>query len=116
MHQEPEHEDYDDDDYKYYPDSYGYSKKFKIDWAAWEQWLSKAMKDLYADDEYLKTTNFSDKYFMYLGKNSYSEPVWKAKYFINQKLEIEYKNHIKSNAVHFLKQPIYYRGLFDNIN
>ena len=141
MHQEPEHEDYDDDEYKYYPqyNEYGYpynSKKFDIDWTAWEQWLSKALKEIVEENHntwsfgYAKNNKsekfsvsdglskgtLSDKYFMYLGSNHYDESVWKTKYFVCSKIEKAYKNHISSNAAHFLKQPSYYKGMFENLN
>ena len=138
MHQDPEHEDYDDDEYNYYPEynEYGYpdSKKFDIDFAAWEKWLAKAIKDIVEEDENvwvfghklsdnkksngdkIKGKKLDDKYFMYLGSNYYDESVWKTKYFICNKLEIGYKNHLSSYAAHFLRQPSYYRGMFDNLN
>ena len=139
MHQDPEHENYDDDEYKYYPqpyNDYGYPKEFTIDWAAWEQWLSQALKDIVEEDNNVwvfghgsKSTNkkfpvsdalpkgtLSDKYFMYLGSNHYDESVWKSKYFVCSKIEAAYKNHISSNAAYFLKQPSYYKGMFENLN
>ena len=138
MHQDPEHEDYDDDDYNYYPsyNEYGYPKQFDIDWAAWEKWLSKAIKDIVEEDKNVwivghnldktnKKFNVGDsthkniskqKYFMYLGSNSYDESVWKKKYFVSNKLDQQYRHHLEANAVHFLKQPNYYKGLYDNLN
>ena len=138
MNQDPEHEDYDDDEYNYYPEynEYGYpinSKKFNVDWAAWEQWLSKAIKEIVEEDKNvwvfghklfddIKKTKKShnqklnDKYFMYLGSNHYDEAVWKSKYFINNHLDLMYKNHISTYPAHFLRQPSYYRGMFENLN
>ena len=139
MHQDPEHENYDDDEYKYYPqpyNDYGYPKEFSIDWAAWEQWLSQALKDIVEENPHtwsfgyaknnksekfpvsdgLPKGTLSDKYFVYLGSNHYDEAIWKAKYFVINELDIEYKNHIRSNAAHFLKEPSYYKGLFENLN
>lgn len=139
MHQDPEHEDYDDDEYNYYPEynEYGYpnSKKFDVDWAAWEQWLSKAIKDIVKEDDNIwvigsNSTNNSkksndeysiqnlskNKYFMYLGKNNYEETIWKKKYFVKKQIEIFYKKHISSHSVHFLKQPHYYKSMFDILN
>lgn len=139
MHQDPEHQDYDDDEYNYYPEynEYGYpnSKKFDVDWAAWEQWLSKAIQEIVEedknvwvfghnlkDDKKFTINNASikdtskDKYFMYLGSNYYNEGVWKSKYFIVDDIEVEYKQHLVSNAAHFLRQPHYYKGLYDNLN
>lgn len=140
MHQDPEHEDYDDDEYNYYPEynEYGYpstnSKKFNIDWAAWENWLSKTIKDIIEEDnnvwsfkvvpglpsknvnDWLPKSQLDDKYFMYLGSNHYDEAIWKAKYFINNKLNIMYKNHIAHYPGYFVRQPRYYRGMFENMN
>lgn len=136
MHQDPEHNDYDDDDYNYYPqyNDYGYpsySKNFKFDWAAWEKWLADAIKEIVNEDDNVwlfgnyqappkknkaNIKKLSDKYFMYLGNNQYDESVWKAKYFISDQLDTQYKNHIASNASHFLQQPYYYKGMFENLN
>lgn len=130
MHQDPEHEDYDDDEYNYYPsyNDYGYpelSKKFSIDWAAWEKWLSDTIKEITQDNSGVlfvgshlsknnkKSTNSN---FMYLGKNNYDETIWKTKYFNQNKLEIQYKNHLAQYAAYFLNQPQYYRALFENLN
>ncbi|NDB56168.1 hypothetical protein EB169_10110 [archaeon] len=136
MHQDPEHNDYDDDDYNYYPqyNDYGYpsySKNFKFDWTAWEKWLADAIKEIVNENDNVwlfgnykappkknkaNIKKLSDKYFMYLGKNQYDESVWKAKYFISDQLDTQYKNHIASNAAHFLQQPDYYKGMFENLN
>ena len=136
MHQDPEHEDYDDDEYNYYPEynDYGYpsySKKFNIDWSAWEKWLADAIKEIVNEEDNVwlfgnyknpskknNTNNkkLSDKYFMYLGSNHYDEAIWKTKYFISDKINSQYKNHLSSHAGYFLKQPHYYKGMFDNLN
>jgi len=137
MHQDPEHNEYDDDDYNYYPDynDYGYpdySKKFNVDWAAWEKWLAKAIKDIVEEDNNVwvfghkllgntkdnnkKNKKLDDKYFMYLGSNHYDEAVWKSKYFINDEIEKDYKNHISARPGYFLKQPSHYKGLFEILN
>ena len=137
MYEDPEHEDYDDDEYNYYPEhsGYGYSesaKKFNIDWAAWEQWLSKAIKEIVEEDNNVwvfghqltsenkinsvKKSTLGDKFFIYLGSNYDEDAIWKTKYFINNKIDQAYKNHISSNAAHFVRQPVYYKGMFDNLN
>ena len=133
MNQDPEHEDYDDDEYNYYPEygEYGctdYSKKFNIDWAAWEKWLEKAIKEIVEEDNNVwvfghkllentkDTKKLDDKYFMYLGSNHYDEAVWKSKYFIINQLEQDYKNHISARPTYFLNQPSYYKGLFEILN
>tara|TARA_B100002019_G_C21274529_1_gene604534 strand:- start:9772 stop:10206 length:435 start_codon:yes stop_codon:yes gene_type:complete len=144
MYDDPEHEDYDDDEYKYFPDGgqfyeyneHGYPKEFKIDWEAWEAWLSQTIKEIQQEDnkwivsqyhsykakedfpvsDELPKGTLSDQHFAYLGNNHYDEAIWKVKYFINNELDISYKNHLASHAGYFLKQPKYYRGLFDNLN
>lgn len=133
MYEDPEHEDYDDDEYNYYPEynNYGYpsySKNFNIDWAAWEKWLADTIKEIVNEDDNVwllgnykspnKNTNkkLNDKYFMYLGSNANDEAVWKSKYFINKTIDRKYKNHISQHAVYFLNQPSYYKGLFDILN
>ena len=113
MHQDPEHEDYDDDDYNYYPEynDFGYpysAKNFKFDWTAWEQWLAGTIKEIVNEDDnvwlfgdykspYKKSNTgsnkLSDKYFMYLGNNHHDETIWKIKYFISDKINTQYKNH-----------------------
>lgn len=139
MHQEPEHEDYDDDQYNYYPqyNDYGYPKYFDIDWAAWESWLKDAIKDIVETDDntwvikplpkYKETKKFpvssslskdasKSVYFAYLGSNYHNEQVWKAKYLVKQTIQVAYNNHIASHASYFLKQPNYYKGMFDILN
>lgn len=57
-----------------------------------------------------------NKPFQYLGSNYNKEPIWKSKYFVVNKINTEYKLHIQKHVVHFLKQPSYYKGLFDILN
>ena len=56
------------------------------------------------------------KPFQYLGSNYNKEPIWKSKYFVVNKINTEYKLHIQKHVVYFLKQPNYYKGLFDILN
>jgi len=135
MHQDPEHSDYDDDDYNYYPEyndyGYPYSKKFDLNWAAWEEWLSDAIKEIANEKDNVwlfggykplskkgnsTSKKLDDKYFMYLGNNQYDEAIWKTKYFNINKLELQYKNQLASYPGYFLSQPQYYKGLFENLN
>lgn len=145
MYEDPEHQDYDDDEYKYFPDGgqfneyneHGFPKEFQINWEAWEKWLSEAIKEITKenDNQWIVTQygsnepkeefpvsgklpkgTLSEEHFAYLGNNHYDEAIWKVKYFINNHLDISYKNHLSSHAAYFLKQPKYYRGLFDNLN
>jgi len=60
--------------------------------------------------------NTANDKFQYLGSNYNKEPIWKSKYWINNPINQEYKKHLQSNATHFIKQPNYYKGLFDILN
>jgi len=131
MNQEPEYEDYDDDEHNYYPEynEYGYPKDFKIDWVAWEKWLKAAMQDIVFNDNgewivssgYLpnkqqnKENEISQK-FLYFGQNQYDESIWKYKCFISNYFDQQYRNHFMSHASHIVRQPVYYRGMFDMLN
>jgi hypothetical protein len=57
-----------------------------------------------------------DKTSLYLGNNHHNEGVWKMKYFISNPLQGEYIKHLNVYAVHFLKQPHYYKGMFEIMN
>lgn len=130
-------EPYDDDDnYDEYQD-YDKHKKdyakhwFKFDPSIWK-WLYDSMEDEVTEVSPnvwitnipgFKTFSFpvngwasnigKGHSFQYLGSNHIGEPIWKNKYFICDPIQIEYVNHIKQHAVHFVKQPHYYKGLFD---
>ena len=52
----------------------------------------------------------------YLGSNYYGQQIWKTKYFVCDPIDLQYKNHLQSNAHHFVQQPSYYKGLFDILN
>lgn len=54
--------------------------------------------------------------FQYLGANYDGHQIWKKKYFVNNPLNSEYIKHLNANAVHFLRQPHYYKGMFDIMN
>jgi len=132
---DPEYDEYDDDEHNYYPEynDYGYpenSKKYNIDWSAWEKWLKKAIEEIVQEDENTWLVNPSKKFpvsdaskgaskeqfFMHLGSNHYDEAIWKKKHFVVDKLNLEYTNHIQSHAAYFLQMPSYYKGLFDILN
>lgn len=136
-----EDDGYDDDHYNYdYGDQYDPYKfyfTFNLDQnTPLSEWISKMIKDMFQDpkDDSFKITNIpgfhsyvfpvnswnpitgKDKSFQYLGSNYYKEPIWKSKYFISDKINIQYKLHIQSHAKHFISQPNYYRGLYDILN
>jgi len=139
MPQEDENYNYDDDDYEdNSQDNLESQHKnyFKFDpdaWDAWGKMLYEALNDIVeypsnvwyvgpgfdkgslpVNDYFSKSGNFKNS--LYLGNNHYKEPVYKTKYFVHNKLDTEYRNHLVSNAVHFLQQPNYYEGLFDILN
>ena len=139
------HEDHEDDNYDDHDDSQDhlenkYKHYFKFDADAWDAWgkmLYNALNDIveYPSNVWYISPKPVDGFpyksipvnswnpnagkgnsFQYLGSNYYGQPIWKNKYFVNDPIAIEYLNHIKSNAVHFLLQPHYYKGLFDILN
>lgn len=127
---DPEHHEYDDDEYNFYPHyEYG-GHEFKFDMTAWEKWLKDVINDIIeenntwtfkVDNNDLPVNDSTDstgvkEYFLYFGQNQYAEPIWKLKYFIKEDLDIAYKNHFAANAEHIIKQPQYYRSMFDLMN
>ena len=122
MSQADENYNYDDDyegsqddtdsQHKYY---------FQFDMNSWNNWLLEALNDIDKSfgsvpvNDYFSSTG-SFKHSLYLGNNHYKEPIYKTAYFIYNKLDVDYKNHLVSHAVHFLTQPNYYMGMFDILN
>jgi len=130
-------DDYDDE--KYYPDGGMHKKYFKFDeqaWDAWGKWLYDAMKDIvesspnvwytptvvpgfpikkFPVNSYSPNTG-KDKTFQYLGSNYDGQTIWKKKYFINNPIQSMYIDHLSGHAGYFVKQPHYYRGMFDILN
>ena len=128
MHQDPEHYDYDDDEFNFHPhNKKSYPKKYDIDWSSWEYWVSDMVKKIVEEDNNIWSFSVSDlplndntnklsKSYVFLGNNFYGEQVWKLPYFSKQEIDIQYRNHIVSHAKHFVSQPSYYKGLFDILN
>ncbi len=135
MHEDYEDDNYDDDDSQDNLESQ-YKKYFKFDPDAWDAW-GKMLYDtlneiveypsniwyigpsfpkgsLPVNDYFSKSGSFKNS--LYLGNNHYKEPIYKTKYFVHDVLNTAYKNHIVANAVHFLQQPHYYKGMFDILN
>lgn len=122
-------DDYSDDFYDY--DNNQKKFNFKFDHNAWAEWLAEAMKNLTENHQGVwsfivdpsfpvKSFGFSDidwdKSHLYLGTNTYKELIWKNKYFAKDDGYQKYIKHLQSHAVHFLQQPLYYKGLFDIMN
>lgn len=133
--------DYDDyDDSHDYTDSQSYSPKFYFKFdvtsgGSLSDWIKKSIEDLLKkdSDKLENNSNFLPVSFpvndlfsqytvsgsnplLYLGNNHYKEQVWKKKYFIHDKLGTQYVLHLQSHAGYFLRQPKYYKGLFEILN
>ena len=115
MHQEPEYDDYDDDEYNYYPEKHKKNEPeipFSFDWNTWEIWLADVIQDIvteenkdgvswtftfpeYSSSKEINTNEISnsdiEKKFIYLGQNCFDESVWKYKYFAKDYINIEYQ-------------------------
>jgi hypothetical protein len=131
-------EDYDDHNYDDVPkDPYKWYYKFDV---GSDNPVSKWLDDLINDfiknppsdynivsipgfyakefpvNSYFSNTGKNKKSFQYLGNNYQNYQVWKNKYFIYDPIQRLYIDHIQANAIHFIKQPHYYKGLFDILN
>ena len=137
MHEDYSYNDDDEHDYDDVPKNYKYYFKFDpAAWDVWGKWLYDAlneivdsspntwytMPDVYGFpyksvpvNSYFSNTGKGDT-FQYLGNNYQGSPIWKKKYFVLDPIDIGYKNHIQSHAVHFINQPHYYKGMFDILN
>jgi hypothetical protein len=136
MHEEyDDYEDYDDYDSHDYSDD-KYKHYFKFDpqaWDAWGKWLYDALNDIvetspnvwyigglpnksFPVNGYNPIYGDSKKASSYIGNNQYGEAVWKTKYFAQNKIQQLYNKHIAANAVYFISQPNYYKGMFDILN
>lgn len=139
-----EDDNYNDDDHDYDNSQHNYESQyknyFKFDASAWDAWgkyLYDALNDIvesspnvwYIGPKYIQGFPFKslpvnswnsntgkEKFFQYLGSNYQGQSIWKSKYFVIDPIHNEYKNHIRSHAVHFIQQPHYYKGLFDILN
>lgn len=125
------HEPYDDfekedDKNKFY---------FKFDVDAFSKSLDGYLNDLFKDydlDDLFEQTKKLESYifqlyaeptpivdkntFIFLGKNSYDETIYKNKFFAVDSLHIEYLNHLRSHPDYFLQQPAYYKSMFEILN
>lgn len=123
------HESYDEDNYD---DSQDYDKnqldwnkfyfKFDVTHSPLSDWVKKTVDKLLGDqfvsfpvNDWLSNTGGGNS-LLYLGNNHYNEPIYKTKYFIEDKLLNTYTNHLQQYAVYFIKQPAYYKGLYDILN
>jgi hypothetical protein len=109
--EEPYGDDQFDDQFDY--DDNKFYFKFNLSSDSWAKWLHNALDDIVKDgwkipDKLAKSD--------YMGVNSQGEPIWKKKYFVCDPIKIAYYKHIESHPVHFLQQPVYYKGLYDILN
>jgi hypothetical protein len=58
----------------------------------------------------------NDLKFQYLGSNYHGQQIWKSKHFLGDKYNQEYRSHLQIHAAHFVRQPSYYKGMFDILN
>ena len=144
MYEQNEDDYYDDinqyDDEHDYDDAIqngdGICFKFDVMNDACPSWFQKLMDDLNKDinllhidqsisgfpvvslpvNSYFSNTVNGFDSVLYLGNNYQNQQIWKTKYFIKNELEIEYKNHIKNYPAYFVRQPAYYKGMFDILN
>jgi hypothetical protein len=125
-----EDDGYDDEHYdKDYNDQYDpYKFYFQFDMSntPLSDWITKMINDIVNKEIDLEkmivfpvnswNPNTANNKFQYLGSNYFKEPIWKSKYLVHDTINQAYKNHLMSNAKHFVEQPNYYRGLFDILN
>jgi hypothetical protein len=128
---------YDDDEYddEYNDHNKDYKHYFKFDPAAWDAWgkmlydtlngfidnqeniwfVDKFNQQYVPVNSYFSNTG-KNKNFQYLGNNYQNAQIWKYEYFVYKPIQHQYINHLQSNAVHFVQQSHYYKGLFDILN
>jgi hypothetical protein len=126
-------DDYDDNDYEHPKNDYQHY--FKFDPTAWDaltKFFTNAFKDIidtnsntwyiygYPNDSFPVNSYFPStgkkNNFQYLGTNYDGVKIWKKQYFIIDPIQTMYINHIQTHAIYFIKQPHYYKGLFDILN
>lgn len=130
------HEDYDDYEYDYDDNQDKYKHYFKFDpeaWDAWGKFLYETLGGIvesssnvwyigqYLPEKFVPVNSYisntgQGNTFQYLGSNYDGVNVWKNQYFAYNKIHHEYIKHIQQYATHFMKQPHYYKGMFDILN
>ena len=124
------HESYDDDDIPY--DPYKFFFQFDTEWIA--KYIDQIVKKLSESDYDYKITNIEGFPYkslpvnswlsntaagsssLYLGNNYWNEGIWKKKHFVTDKLQNEYILHLQSHSAYVVKQPRYYKNLFEILN
>ncbi|NBT08650.1 MAG: hypothetical protein EBS93_07010 [Chitinophagia bacterium] len=121
-----EDDGYDDEDYYNYDgndqyDPYKFYFKFDINPnSSLSSWITDLINFPFVSfpvNSYIPNTGDGTKNpFLYLGNNYHNQPIWKNPYLVRDQINILYKNHISQHSIHFLKQPTYYKGMFDILN
>ena len=125
---------YDHDNLNKNHDKYKWYFKFDVNQSSsLSDWILNHLNNMFKNDKWTidKSSGYttiqfpvndwnpsagSDLQLQYLGSNYQEQEIWKTKYSISQKLNTEYKNHLKSHAAHFIQQPNYYQCMFDILN
>lgn len=138
MHEPYDDDDgYDDDYYNYDnndPNKYKWYFTFDVDKSkSLSDWVLNQLNDLFKTDKWtvdnstgLPIIQFpvngwnpntgNDLKFQYLGSNYQGQQIWKTKHFLGDRYNQEYRSHLQSHAAHLVKQPHYYKGMFDILN
>lgn len=138
MHEEYEDDEYEDDEYDYdHPSLNPYQYYYKFDAGPdhpISKWINDIVNNLMGSSDNYKITNIpgfpikmfpvnswnpnagKGNSFQYLGSNYAGEPIWKSKYFIHDKLQSDYINHLSNYAAYFVQQPSYYKSLYEILN
>lgn len=128
-----EDDDYNDEhNYDDAQDKYKHYFKFDPDaWDAWGKMLYDTLNDIVEGSSNVWYINFpkksfpvnsyfsnteKPKNFQYLGNNYDGVQIWKKKYFVHDPIQHMYIDHLSSHADYFVKQPHYYKGMFDILN
>jgi hypothetical protein len=116
------HESYEDNHDDSQSDWNKFYFKFDVTHSPLSDWVKKTVDKLLGDqfvsfpvNDWLSNTGGGNS-LLYLGNNHYNEPIYKTKHFIENKLLNTYTNHIQQHALYFIKQPMYYKGLYDILN
>jgi hypothetical protein len=96
-------------------------KPFTFDWDSLNEWVYQYIEGIVQESEGVwvvggNQKNKETKPKLIHWKNNNGEEIWKVSYFIKSELDIEYRSHLISNALHTLEQPSYYKGMFEILN
>jgi hypothetical protein len=101
---------------------------FSFDWKAFNQWLAYYIETISEQNSgvseekenvwVVNPSNYNSNSYTKLiwWKDNYGDEVWKVNYFIQDDIDISYRNHLLSHAKHTIEQPRHYRGMFEILN